>query len=185
MGLREEIEQDLWVWLHEFVSVPNEFYDFRFAPCPFARAALLGDAVDVDVWPGGDFRAFVRESCVDFRARPELSTRVMVLPPRAHDAWGLVDHVERLNAELIPDNVFLNTGSAKSTRSRFPGAADPYFIVVANTLDAVLRGTEALQRSTYYDEWPAEHYEIVVERRARMAERYGSSQGGPRCRAPR
>jgi hypothetical protein len=171
--LLDEIANDMWAWLREFVTVSNEFYDFKYAPCPFARAAMLGERVDIAVWGSGDVRAFIRERSIDMRDRGTLSTRVMAFPPRTQFAWGISDFVESLNAELIPDNVFLNTGVAKTTQSRFPGARDPYFIVVANSLDAVLQGSAALQKSVYYRDWPKEHYRIVVERRARLAERYG------------
>lgn len=173
MDIHDEIEQDMWTWLREFVSVPNAFYDFEFAPCPFARAALLSERVDIAVWRDGDVRGFIRRTALGLRDRPELSTRVMTFPPRVRSTWGLIDHVETLNAELIPDNVFLNTGTARTTRSRYPGSDHPYFIVVANSLDAVLCGARALQRSDYYRNWPEEHYEIVVERRARLADRFG------------
>jgi len=173
MELHEEIENDMWTWLHEFVSVSNEFYDFAYPPCPFARAALLGERVDVAVWQSGDVREFIRERSIEMGERPDLGTRTMVFPPRTQFAWGITDYVEALNAELIPDNVFLNTGVAKTTASRYPGSNDPYFMVVANSLDAVLRGSDALQKAAYYKDWPATHYEIVVERRTRMAERYG------------
>ena len=174
MDVHEEIEQDLWSWLHEFVTVSNEFYDFKYAPCPFAKAALRSETVDVVVWRSGDIRECIRQAALDMRDTPKLTTRVIAFPPRTQMAWGISDFVEMLNAELIPDNLFLNTGVAKTTTSRYPGADDPYFIDVVNSLDAVLKGTEALQKSVYYDNWPKEHYKIVVERRARLAERYGS-----------
>jgi hypothetical protein len=104
-----------------------------------------------------------------------LTTRVMVFPPKTQFQWGISDYVEGLNAEMISDNVFLNTGLAKSTQSHYPGSStkDPYFIVIANSLDAVLSGAEALKKTDYYKDWPAEHYALVVERRARMAKQYG------------
>lgn len=93
-------------------------------------------------------------------------------------AWGLSDFVERLNTELVPGNVFLNTGVAKTTTSRYPGSgAQPYFIVVANSLDAVLKGSESLQRTDYYADWPRSHFEIVVQRRERLATRFGTKAG--------
>ena len=174
MSCQDPIEQDIWTWIHEFVTVPNEFYHNKFSPCPFARQAVLAKTVDVVAWHAGETRAFIREKAVAMRDAPELSTRVMVFPPRTQLEWGISDYVETLNAELIPDNVFLNTGVAKTTRSRYPDSADePYFIVVANSLEAVLSGSEALQRSNYYKDWPRAHFELVVERRARLAERYG------------
>lgn len=176
MSLHDEIEQDLWTWIREFVTVPNEFYGHKFAPCPYARGAVLAKTVDVVPFRSGDFRRFIREQAIGMQTTAELTTRVMAFPPRMQFAWGLSEYVETLNAELVPDDVFLNTGVAKTTQSRYPGSGEnPYFIVVANSLGPVLKGTEALQRTDYYKDWPRTHFEIVVERRARLAERYGKA----------
>ena len=173
----EQIEADLWAWMREFVAVKNDFYNAKFPPCPFAQKALLQETVDVAVWRSGDVKAFVRERSENMRDTPGLTTRVMAFPPRIQRAWGISEFVEALNRELIPDNVFLNTGVAKTTVSRYPGSnGNPYFIVVANSLDAVLKGSELLQKSDYYQNWPKAHYQIVVERRERMAKRYATKQ---------
>ncbi|WP_428423767.1 hypothetical protein [Methylibium sp.] len=170
----DEIEADMWRWMREFVSVKNEFYGAKFPPCPFAQKALLTQTVDVAVWQSGDVRRFIRECALDMRDSPKLTTRVMAFPPRVQMAWGINDFVEALNREVIKDNVFLNTGVAKTSISKYPGSGGlPYFMVVANSLEPVLKGAEALQKTDYYKEWPAGHYEIVVERRERMAKRYG------------
>lgn len=172
--IRAEIEADIWVWMREFVSVRNEFYNSKFAPCPYAQRALTMKTVDVVVWESGNVREFVSSAARAMTDRPDLTTRVMVLPPRAQDAWGFTDFVESLNGELIRHNVFLNTGVAKTTTSRYPGSAGkPYFIVVANGLQAVLQGAEQLQRTDYYQDWPAGQLDSVVGRRARLAALYG------------
>lgn len=174
MSLHDEIHEDMWAWIHSFVTVSNEFYKGKFAPCPYAKGAVAANTVDVVVWKSGDVRAFIREQAADMRDSPKLTTRAMTFPPRTQWAWGISEFVEELNAEMIPDNVFLNTGVAKTTTSRYPGSAGkPYFIVVANSLDGVLKGAEALERTKYYVDWPKSHFEIVVERRARLARRYG------------
>lgn len=177
MSLQEDVEADLWKWIHEFVTVPNEFYNNKFAPCPYAFKAVHDKAVDVIAWESGDVRAFIREKAAGMRDAPHLTTRVMGFPPRTQHAWGISEYVETLNTEFIRDNVFLNTGIAKTTSSRYPNSNDnPYFIVVANSLAAVLDGAESLAKSWYYKDWPKEHYELVVERRARLAKRYGKEQ---------
>lgn len=169
----DKITQDIWTWIREFVAVRNEFYHYKFPPCPYARAALVAETVDVAAWRSGDVRPFIREQAMDMCAAPELTTRVIAFPPRTQYAWGISDFVEMLNAELIPDNIFLNTGVAKTTVSRYPGSSGkPYFIVVANSLDAVLKGAKSLEKTNYYNDWPREHFELVVERRARLAKRY-------------
>jgi hypothetical protein len=168
------IETDIWVWMREFVAVKNDFYGAKFPPCPFAQKALLQETVDVAVWQSGEVKRFIRARAEDMRDSPKLTTRVMAFPPRIQLAWGISDFVESLNRELIADNIFLNTGVTKTAVSRYPGSAgNPYFIVVANSLDAVLKGSESLQRTDYYEDWPKTHFEIVVERRERMAKRYG------------
>lgn len=173
MSLQDEIAQDLWDWIRGFVTVPNEFYHGKFAPCPYALKAVMDETVDVVVWQSGDVRAFIRAQAAGMRDDPKLTTRVMAFAPRIQHAWGISEFVEELNAEMVADDVFLNTGIAKTSKSRYPGSGGkPYFIVVANSLEPVLKGSEALQRTDYYANWPREHYEIVVERRARLAKRY-------------
>ena len=176
-SLDAAIEADIWTWLKTFVTVKNDFYKRKFAPCPYALAALLADQVDVKVHVKGDVRGFIRAKSEELRDTPALSTRVIAFPPRIQFQWGISDYVEMLNAELIADGVFLNTGVTKTMPSRHTGAngKDPYFIVVANRLEAVLDGARALARTKFYENWPKYQYELVVERRERMAKRYGKT----------
>ena len=169
------VHEDIATWLREFVVVKNVKYNKKFAPCPYALAALLAKQVDIEVFSGGDTKIFIKDRSTELRDAADLSTRVIAFPPRVQWQWGISEYVETLNAELIPDNLFLNTGVTKTMRSRYPGSSEkaPYFIVVANRLDAVLAGAEALGRTAFYKDWPHEQYELVVERRRRMAKRFG------------
>jgi hypothetical protein len=172
------IEDDIWKWINEFVTVKSAFYKGKFAPCPYALAAVRSKSVDVVVWRSGEFRSLIRHGAEQMRGLPHLTTRVLVFPPRAQHAWGLSQFVESLNVELVLHNIFLNTGIAKTTVSRYPGSEGaPYFIVIANSLDVVLQGAEALKRTDFYGDWPAGHYDIVVNRRERMSARYGRRGG--------
>lgn len=173
-SLYEHIEDDIWTWINEFVMAPNAFYDNRFPPCPFARGAVNAGAVDVRVWQSGDVQEFISEGAVQMRDCPSLSTRIMTFPPKTQYLWGLSDYVESLNTDLVATDVFLNTGLAKTTCSRYPGpSADPYFVVIANSLAAVLAGARSLTKTPFYRDWPTAHYALVVERRERMARKYG------------
>ena len=174
MSLEAAVEKDIWHWLNNFVTVKNEFYRGKFAPCPYARSAVLSKQVDVAVFPGGDLRGYIRARAFELCGSAHLSTRVMAFAPRVLFHWGMTEFIEALNMELIARNVFLNTGVTKTMPSRHPGAKEnaPYFIVVANTLGAVIEGCEALKRTNYYQDWPRGQYELVVERRARMARQY-------------
>jgi hypothetical protein len=177
MTLDDAVRADIWSWLRTFVTVNNAFYNGKFAPCPYARKAIRDGMVDVHVHAGGDVRSFIRARSIELRDDPSLSTRVMAFAPRIQFQWGITDFVEALNAELIADNVFLNTGVTKTMPSCHPGAPAnaPYFIVVANRLDAVLDGSRALQRTAFYNDWPRDQYELVVNRRDRLAARYAKT----------
>jgi hypothetical protein len=59
-----EIEQELWAWLSDFVTVANEFYHFKFPPCPYARGALMAQTVDVVAWQSEDLRTFIRDHAI-------------------------------------------------------------------------------------------------------------------------
>ncbi len=172
--IEARIEADVWLWMREFVATPSEFYDDRFAPCPFAAGAMSAGTVDVVLHTTGPAQDFIRTQAYAVSESDHIGTRVMVFAPRVQATFGLSAFVERLNSELIPLDVFCNTGVTKTMESRHPGSRGrPYFIVVANSLTPVLRGAKALARQGFYDDWPAEHHAIVVDRRARMAERYG------------
>jgi hypothetical protein len=173
--LVDAINADVWRWLDEFVTAKNDFYNRKFAPCPYARAAINAGQVGVAVWTAGDVTEFIRLRSIELRDTPAMSTLVMAFPPRVQFRWGMTDFVETLNSELIADDIFLNTGSTKTMASRYPGSTRdaPYFIAVANRLDAVLAGSQALQRTQYYRDWPAEQLDLVVVRRARMAQQFG------------
>jgi hypothetical protein len=171
----QEIERDIWAWINEFVTVPNAMFEYKFAPCPFAAKAVAAKTVDVQIWPSGDVRQFIRAHSLELRHSKQLTTRVMCFPPRTRYAFGLNDYVEELNRDLVASNVFLNAGVARTSHSRYPGSNhnDPYCIVIANSLDAVLAGAKTLAKTEYYKNWPAAHYEHVVERRARFAKNFG------------
>lgn len=172
-SVERQVHEDIWKWIHEFVTAPNEFYHNKFAPCPYAKSAVLDGAVDVKVWEKGDVRAFIHENAVELGVRDDLATRVMAFPPRVQYQWGISDYVDTLNGELLAKDVFLNTGLTKTMMSRYPKTKPtPYFIVVANSVKAVLDGAEALKRTDYYKDWPKDQYELVVERRERLANRY-------------
>lgn len=170
MTFYEQVERDIWRWINEFIAVPNAFYHNKFAPCPYARSAVTEGSADVVAWRDEELRGFIRAQAIAMRDSTTIGTRVMAFPPRIQRVWGLIDYIDELNLELGPDNVFLNAGVAKTSISAYPGSSGkPYFIVVANTLDAVLKGAKALQRTPFYKAWPVEQYRTVVERRARLA----------------
>ena len=156
-ALEDLVHADIWNWLTSFVSARNSFYNGKFAPCPYARTAILQAQVDVAVYSRGNAFDYIRERSLELRDTARLSTRVMAFAPRFQWRWGMT----------------------KTMPSRHPGAeAAPYFIVVANRLDAVLAGADALKRTAFYRDWPPEQFELVVQRRERMARQYGR-RGGP------
>src|SRR5690349_16821594 len=95
----QQVEKDIWDWIHNFVTAPNEFYNFKFAPCPYAKQAVLSKKVDVQVWQSGDVRKFIKDNSIEMRDSAVLTTRVMAFPPKVQFQWGINDYVEKLNME--------------------------------------------------------------------------------------
>ena len=114
----------------------------------------------------GDVRAFIRAGAMGMRDNPDLTTRVLAFPPRVELQTGINAFVDSFNEKMIPDNVFMNTGVARTTSSRYPGPdfKKPYFIVVAEQPGAGAGWLRDAEADAVLD-WPKEHYGIVVERR--------------------
>ena len=58
----QQVEQDIWAWISDFVTAKNEFYNYKFAPCPYARQAVVSKTVDVQVWQFGNVREFIKDN---------------------------------------------------------------------------------------------------------------------------
>jgi hypothetical protein len=170
----DQIRQDIWTWLTDYVEVNHKFYDYKFPPCPYARGARLRGLVDVRVYEQGSAIEFIQAEIADLIAESKYNVRILVLPPRARWDWRISRFVNRLNQRIIADDFYAQYGTANHTISRYPGWFNwgAYSIVIVNRLSDVLDGHRALTSTEYYRPWAKSHYDAVVTRRQHMYEKH-------------
>jgi len=169
--MKQQIEQDIWQWITEYIEVNHEFYAHKFPPCPYARGARLKGSLDVVAWTSGNTRIFINTQTADLLLSDK-TVRVMVFPPSLRWNWLTRWHIANLNKTMIPQDYYIQYGGAVGTTSRYPGLPGAYVIVIINQLSDVLAGHTALKSTPYYRNWSNTHYHNVVERRQDMYNRY-------------
>jgi len=156
------IEQDVWDWIINYIEVENKFYDYKFAPCPFAKSARLKGLVSVSVYESGSKADFIKKHTSELSG-----IHIMVFPTYVKWFFHLRWLIDKINNRVISKDYYLQYGLAVKTESKYPGIfnSQPYFIVIINKLSDVLKGHTALLNTTYYKDWTKEHYYNVVTRR--------------------
>jgi hypothetical protein len=170
-----KIEQDIWQWITDYVEVNHKFYDYRFPPCPYARAARMQGLVDVRAYGSGGAGRFVEQQAADLVQHGRFNVCVLAFPYWMRWNYLLRRRIARLNTNLIRADYYAQFGAALGTHSQYPGLFKdrPYFIVIINKLSDVLAAQTALERTDYYSNWTDQHYHSVVVRRKNVAK--GSS----------
>jgi len=156
-----EVEQNIWKWIYEYVEINNEFYDHKFPPCPYAKSARLNGLVDVVAYTKGRPYQFITSQIDDLIAYKMYSIRIMAFPLRMRWYFHLHILLNRLNRHLVPQDLYVQYGKT-----------DDYFIVIVNKLSDVLDGHRALSKTDYYKNWSKDHYNAVVERRETLYKKY-------------
>lgn len=170
----ELVKQDIWDWITQYVEVDNEFYNYKFPPCPYAKSARLKGLVTVEAYQSGDVKDFINSTLQEHTTKKQHQVCVMALPPQTRWRWGLKKYINSLNKDLIPNDYFIQFGFAVKTQSRYSGFfnSGPYFIVIINKLSDVLSGHESLLKTDYYKNWAYYHYYDVAERRQKLYQKY-------------
>lgn len=152
-----KIEENIWQWIIEYIEVENEFYNYKFPPCPFAKSARIKGMVDVIAYSTGSPYKFIKHQIEDLNKDNKFNVRVMAFPMRMR--WYLHLHfmLNCLNKKLISKDLYVQYGKT-----------DNYFIVIANKLSDVLEGHKALLKTDYYKNWSKKHYSAVVIRRQQV-----------------
>lgn len=169
----DEIKQDILDWITGYIEVNHKFYDYKFPPCPYARAARLKGLLDIQVYESGRAIDFV-ESKVQEVIDTQYTVRVLVMPPRFKHNWFLKNHMSKLNARIVANDLYCQFGTALKTTSRYSGWFNqgPYAIVIVNRLGEILSGHQQLLKTDYYKPWAEHHYDAVVTRRQRVYDDY-------------
>jgi hypothetical protein len=170
------IEQDLWSWVTNYIEVNHKFYDYKFPPCPYAKAARLKDLVNVTAWDTGSAIGFIKEQTDKLIVEQKYNVQILVFPAKFKWYYHIRWSINQLNKKIISKDFYAQYGTAIKTKSQYSGLFEggPYFIVIINKLSDVLKGHQSLNKTNYYAPWADHHYQDVVVRRQKMYDRYKS-----------
>jgi hypothetical protein len=172
--MKTEIEKDLWDWITNYIEVNHKFYDYKFPPCPYAKAARLKGLVDVSAYTSGSITKFITEQTNDLIDGNKFNVRVMVFPAWMRWLYPLHWFIQRMNKRIVPKDFYAQYGKAVNTQSKYPDLSKglPYFIVIVNKLSDVMSGHSSLVKTEYYNHWTDKHFTDVVVRRQKIFEKY-------------
>jgi len=172
--IKLNIEQDIWNWVKNYVEKPHAFYNYKFPPCPFARAARLQQLLDVKVYVSGGIKQFIKTQTQNLIDGNKLNTRILVFPHHVRWFYPIKWWIKYLNKQTIPYDYYLQYGKAVGSHSQYPGLFSnrPYFIVIINKLSDVIDGHLMLLKTDYYSNWSTQHYNDVVVRRQNTFDKY-------------
>lgn len=183
MSISHEVEAEIWDWIKNYIEVDNKFYNYKFAVCPYAKAARQKGIVDVKGYEHGSVKEFIADNVRRLVADPNLEICVMAMPPRTKWHWGMKRLIDQLNKEVIPQGYYVQYGQAVKTSSIYPGLFNggKYFVVLVNRVGPVLEGHKALLKTDYYKPWSKKHYDAVVTRRQDLIDAH---KDGKKSRCP-
>lgn len=172
--MKKEVEQDILNWVTEYVEVNHKFYNYKFPPCPYARAARLKGLLDIVAYESGSARDFINSQTEDLLSTQKYNTRVLVFPAKFRWYFHIHWFIRKLNIKIINKDFYAQYGRAVKTQSKYNELLKdkPYFIVIINKLSDVLDGHESLLKTDYYSAWPIKHYKDIVLRRNKFVEKY-------------
>ena len=169
-SLKTQVESDIWAWITGWVEADHKFYNYRFPPCPYARAARLSGLVDVHAYDGSSAGQWAQEQIDDLAEHKQYNVRVLAFPYWQRWNYALRRRIDSLNCSLVDSDYYAQYGAAVATSSCYPGLFKhrPYFVIIINKVSDVIAAQAALARTDYYDNWTDQHYHRVVTRRNRI-----------------
>jgi hypothetical protein len=170
----DNIKQDVYGWVRDYIEANHEFYNYKFPPCPFARSARLKGLMDIQVWQKGSYYQFAEQSALDMQTATNYTVRILVFPHRMKYHFWMKKQIAALNKKIVAKDLYAQFGSAIKTQSQYPGILEqgPYGIVIINRLSDILNGHQSLLKTDYYKPWSMEHYDAVVTRRQEIANKF-------------
>ena len=174
MTIKEQVENDIRDWIINFIEVNHKFYNYKFPPCPYARAARLKGQLDISVYESGNKLEFINNQIDQLITLPNLKTRVIVFPPSIKYYFWLPLMIRQINKRIIGSDYYAQYGTAINTQSAYGGLLKnkPYRIVIVNKLSDVLEGHSALLKTDYYQPWAQHHYRTVVTVRQKLYDKF-------------
>lgn len=167
------VQQHVQHWIESFVEQPNEFYQYQFAVCPWARAAReRGHSLLLCYSMGNPWR-WLQQQVQELIQHQQYQVGLFVLPPLMRNVVTRLK-IHAMNQNIIGQDYFALMGSTVGLSSAYPWywGRGEYTVVGVNRLSRVLPAVETLKQQGYYDNWSQQHLQQVVQHRQRMHERY-------------
>jgi len=170
--VNKEIVDDINQWLIEFVEAKNVYTDKKWPVCPYARTARIKKDIAVRIHTHNSASKFIH-SCMNEYKNLNESIVIMVFKPYHYYNYSLKQTVDKINETAILNDIYLQHGRAKHTKSKFPGlfSGGEYYICVINHLSPVYDGSLTLRKTDYYSKWSSSHWHHVVEERDNFVSR--------------
>ena len=164
---KDLIKQDIYDWVVNYIEANHAFYDYKFPPCPFAKAARLKGMLDIQVCEQGSYYNFAEKYVTSMSTDTNFTVRILVYPHSLKYRFWMKKQIAKLNTKIVGMDLYAQIGSAIKTKSKYPGLLEtgPYGIVIINRLSDILSGHQSLLKTDYYKSWSDQHYHAVVTRR--------------------
>jgi hypothetical protein len=163
------IKQDILDWVTNFIEVNHEFYNFKFPPCPYAKAARLDGLLNITVYEDGTIGSYVDMNIQAIIADSKYTVTVLVLPNRARYYFWLKWWLKYKNRRLVARDLYAQLETARVNEHE-------YTVIIINRLSDIISGHRSLSKTDYYSNWTAEHYNAVVTRRHDIMTRHDKSK---------
>ena len=157
---KEQIIEDLTTWMTDFVEKPNPLLN-DWAPCPFARQARMTDKIEIVFSEPRKLKDTIEKNL------PVLESKDVLIVCFEHEGihYELLKEVVRLqNAKLAkrdyviledhPDDPEILNG----VKMNFGKCG----LLLVQKLSKLNDASEQLRQKGYYDTWPEENLDAVV-----------------------
>ena len=157
---KEQIIEDLTTWMTDFVEKPNPLLN-DWAPCPFARQARMTDKIEIVFSEPRKLKDTIEKNL------PVLESKDVLIVCFEHEGihYELLKEVVRLqNAKLAKrDYVILEDHPEdpeilNGVKMNFGKCG----LLLVQKLSKLNAASEQLRQKGYYDTWPEENLDTVV-----------------------
>lgn len=156
-----QIRRQLIDWMIDFVEKPNPLLS-NWPPCPYARQARLQNKIETFfIHDVSNIDSFIREK---ISVLDNYDVLIFCIDPKKINGTDLADQVNKLNLSLCeldyilledhPEIVEVLNGVAMN----FNHCA----LIFAQKLSKLQDASKQLQSKGYYDHWPKENLDYVV-----------------------
>lgn len=156
-----EIREQLKEWINNFVGKPNKLLK-NWPPCPFARQALFSNLVEIFFNDNDrDIDSFITSNLYRLST---LEVLIFCIDPKKIDPVRLSEKIDILN-QLLKKYDYVLLEDHPDQPEILNGVSMNFgkcALVLAQKLSKLNDASEELRKIGYYDHWPKENLDYVV-----------------------